>query len=184
MIFGAKDWIVQTYTDLMQRITDLRELGRLVTKEMDPPFLQKQIFPLLHSGARALMYIAVAYQPEYFGMPISQLSFLETSIEDVFNSFSYLRESLSVRLIKDMFRIRNLFECMEMESKVMAPDNPVPYKSDERGMKVELKDVSFRYAEESALVLKDVSFTVEAGQIVSIVGYNGSGSAHSLLGLK
>lgn len=181
MIFGAKDWIVKTYTNLMERVTSIKEQGKLVTKEVEAPFLQKQIFPLLHSGARALMYIIVAYQPEYFGMPISQLSFLETSIEDVFNSISYLRESLSEKLIKDIFRIRNLFECMEMKSKVAPPDNPVLYKSSEKGMKIELKGVSFRYGEESALVLKDVNFTVEPGQIVCIVGYNGSGILHSLL---
>jgi ABC-type transport system involved in cytochrome bd biosynthesis fused ATPase/permease subunit len=176
-IFGAKDWIVQYYTSLSETITALRETGKLDVKLRNGTFIHQHIFPLIHSGARALMYLTVAFQPDYFGMPISQLTFLESSVDGVFTSISALRSSLSTRLFKDMFRIRNLFECMEMKSRVPLPENPTTYISDPRGMKVQFKDVSFRYKKDSPNVLKNVSFTVEPGQIVSIVGYNGSGNS-------
>lgn len=175
-IFGAKDWLVKYYTELSESITSLRESGKFEPKEEEAPFIHRHIFPLVHSGARALMYLIVAYQPDYFGMPISQLTFLESSVDEVFKSISALHNSLSTRLIKDMFRIRNLFQCMEMKSKLSEPESPAIYKSDPRGMKIELRDVSFRYKPESPHVLKNVNFTVEPGQIVSIVGYNGSGN--------
>ena len=130
---------------------------------------------MLHSGARALLYLIVAYQPDYFGMPISQLSFLESSVEGVFSSITQLQRTLSISLIRDMFRIRNLFECMETKSKVSVPANPAPYKSHPFGMKIQVKNLTFGYEKESPPVLKDVNFTIEPGQIVSIVGYNGSG---------
>ena len=64
--------------------------------------------------------------------------------------------------------------------KISGPQDPVPYKSDTRGMKIELRDVSFRYKTDSPNVIKNVNFTIEPGQMVSIVGYNGSGYSTTL----
>ena len=176
MVFDAKDWIVKHYKEICEKVTAGREQGKFDPRIQDPPFLHRHVFPLLHSAARALLYLTVAYQPDYFGMSVSQLSFLESSIEEVFTSLSYLRQSLSEKLIKDLFRIRNLCECMTIKSSVQPPANPVPYVSHPNGMKIELRNVSFRYNEISPFVLKDISFTVEPGQIISVVGYNGSGT--------
>jgi ABC-type transport system involved in cytochrome bd biosynthesis fused ATPase/permease subunit len=176
-IFGTKQWMVERFAKLSELVAVIKESGRYEYHLEEPPFIHRHLFPLLHSGSRALMYLVVAFQPDYFGMPISQLTFLETSVEGVFSSISYLRQSLSSKLIKDMFRIRNLFECMEIKSAVCPPENPAEYKSNPKGMKIEVKDLTFRYGKEAPPVLKDVNFTVEPGQIVSIVGYNGSGSS-------
>ena len=175
LIFGAKNWLVQRFSKLSKLILAGEESRNFDWRSDEAPFIHQHISPMLHSGARALLYLVVAYQPDYFGMPISQLSFLETSVEGVFNSITHLRKVLSGHLVRDMFRIRNLFECMEMKSKVSILENPAPYKSHPYGMKIEVKDLSFRYAKDSPPVLKDVNFTIEPGQIVSIVGYNGSG---------
>jgi len=56
------------------------------------------------------------------------------------------------------------------------PQNPVPYRSHPYGMKIEVKDLTFRCKSDSAPVLKNMNFTIEPCQIVSIFGYNGSGS--------
>jgi len=96
-------------------------------------------------------------------------------MEGVFSSISHLRKIVSDSLIKDMFKIRNLFECMNITSKVAIPDNPAPYKSHPNGMKIQVKDLTFGYHEDSPPVIKNVNFTIEPGEIVSIVGYNGSG---------
>ena len=177
MIYNAKEWIVKHYKEICEKVTAGREEGKFEVKQEEPPFLHRHVLPVLHSAARALLYLTVAYQPDYFGMSISQLSFLESSIEEVFTSLSYLRQSLSEKLVKDLFRIRNVWECMEIESSVQPPENPAPYISHPNGMKIELKNVSFRYNETSPFVLKDLNFTIERGQIVSVVGYNGSGTA-------
>jgi ATP-binding cassette subfamily B protein len=64
---------------------------------------------------------------------------------------------------------------MNITSKVAIPDNPAPYKSHPKGMKIQVKDLTFGYHKESPPVIKDVNFTIDPGEIVSIVGYNGSG---------
>jgi ABC-type multidrug transport system fused ATPase/permease subunit len=174
-MFGVKPWIIREYFEISNVVGRLKELGRLQLKKRQASFFHRNVVPLLGSGSRALLYLIVAFQPNYFEMPISQLTFLEHSVEDIFNTIGRLRNMISSAIIQDMFRIRNLFECMEFKSKVSAPENPASYKSGPRGMKLEVKDVSFGYAEDSPPVIKNVSFVVEPGQIVSIVGYNGSG---------
>jgi ABC-type transport system involved in cytochrome bd biosynthesis fused ATPase/permease subunit len=176
-IFGAKDWIINEYARVAKLVTILKEQGKLQYKKNEPPWILRQTQTLLNNGSRALLYLIVAFQPHYFEMPISQLSFLESSVDVIFQKIIILRESLSGQLIRDMFRIRNLFECIEVKSKVSGPKKPAPYKSDPRGMKVEVRDLSFTYDKDAPPVLKNVSFTVEPGQIVSIVGYNGSGTS-------
>lgn len=177
MIFNAKDWLLQRYKHLTEFLTAAKEAGKYGYIKEEAPFAQKHILPILQNCVRSGVYLLVAYQPDYFGMPISQLSFLESSFQGILASISHFQNTVSHTLIYDMFSIRNLFECMDFKSKVVAPDNPAPYKSSPRGMKIEVRDLTFRYKKESPAVLKDVSFTVEPGQIVCIVGYNGSGNS-------
>ena len=175
LIFGAKKWLVQRYSELSELLVKTNEEGRLIYNRKEAPFIHRHLFPMLHSGARALLYLVVAFQPDYFGMPISQLSFLESSVEGVFSSITYLQKTLSHHLVKDMFKVRNLFECIDIKSKVSLPEHPATYKSHPYGMKIQVKDLTFGYGKDTPPVLKDVNFTIEPGQIVSIVGYNGSG---------
>ena len=138
--------------------------------------LKQNFLPMTQGAARALLYLVVAYQPDYFGMPISQLTFVESSVEELFRSTAKLKKVISDNLIKDMFEVRNLFECVNYKSKSSTADDLQMYVPRPGGMKIEVKDVSFAYREGGKDVLKNVSFAIEPGQIVSIVGYNGSGT--------
>ncbi|MCO7176786.1 energy-coupling factor ABC transporter ATP-binding protein [Sporolactobacillus kofuensis] len=42
---------------------------------------------------------------------------------------------------------------------------------------IEVRDLSYRYSEEHPLVLKEINFTVNKGEWLSIVGHNGSGKS-------
>ena len=175
LIFDSKDWVVERFSKLSELKAKLTELGKLHARPPQLPLLVRYLMPLLQSGSRALLYLIVAFQPDYFGVPLSQLTFLESSMENIFAWIRQLNRAISHNLIHDMFRIRNLFECMNIKTKVAVPENPAPYQSYPYGMKIEVKDLTFTYHAESAPVLKDVNFTIEPGEIVSIVGYNGSG---------
>ncbi|MBQ8306260.1 MAG: ABC transporter ATP-binding protein [Blautia sp.] len=64
-----------------------------------------------------------------------------------------------------------------LEAKPQVPDTG--RDMDVSGMKgrVAFSDVSFRYSEDSALVLKNVSFTIEPGETVALVGHSGAGKS-------
>jgi len=56
------------------------------------------------------------------------------------------------------------------------------HTSEEVRGKVEFRNIDFSYADEDSTVLQDVSFTVEAGKSIAIVGHSGSGKS-TLVGL-
>ncbi|MFP3948093.1 MAG: ABC transporter ATP-binding protein [Gemmatimonadota bacterium] len=62
---------------------------------------------------------------------------------------------------------------METRPRISAPDDPVSLE-EVRG-EVEFRDVWFRYPETDRWVLRDISFRVEPGQTVAVVGATGSG---------
>jgi subfamily B ATP-binding cassette protein MsbA len=51
------------------------------------------------------------------------------------------------------------------------------HTSEEVRGKVEFRNISFSYGDEDSTVLQDVSFTVEAGKSIAIVGHSGSGKS-------
>jgi len=93
-IFGARDWMVERIAKLSELLAVLHETGKLAWRTTEIPFIYEHILPMLHSGAGALIYLVVVYQPDYFGMPISQLTFLETAVQGVFASITNLKHSL------------------------------------------------------------------------------------------
>jgi ABC-type multidrug transport system fused ATPase/permease subunit len=185
LIFGARDWILQKFHSTIHTInvSTERESERQARRRADysgkwwelKTRLKQHFLPMTQGAARALLYLVVAYQPDYFGMPISQLTFVEGCVSDLFFSTTKLKSVISDKLVKDMFEVRNLFECVDYKSKASTPNEPREYVSRQGGMKLEVKGLSFAYRE-GKNVLKDVNFVIEPGQIVSIVGYNGSGS--------
>jgi ABC-type transport system involved in cytochrome bd biosynthesis fused ATPase/permease subunit len=50
-----------------------------------------------------------------------------------------------------------------------------PGAGEKRGMRIEARGLSFRYPSGQVDALRDVNITVEAGQTLAIVGFNGSG---------
>jgi len=84
-------------------------------------------------------------------------------------------------LSKAMYSIQKGLASMERVDKILNSDNPIkdPAKSkhiaDLEG-KIEYKDVTFSYRD-GIKVIDDVSFTIEPGQTVALVGQSGSGKS-------
>jgi ABC-type multidrug transport system fused ATPase/permease subunit len=178
LIFGAHDWFIRRYNYITDLLLHVKEKRKREERDYSEQYelLSQNFLPLSEVGLRALMYLAVAYQPDYFDMPLSQLNFVENAIQDIFFSITTLQYKIGDRIIQDAFKIRNMFECIDFKSDYSIPENPKPYISHPYGMKIEAKNLTFKYGKKSKPVLQDINFTIEPGQIVSIVGYNGSGT--------
>jgi ATP-binding cassette subfamily B protein len=66
-------------------------------------------------------------------------------------------------------------ELLDSEPLIKDPPQPTPIRPSGPGVKVELRNVEFRYPGAEQPVLRDISFTAEAGQTTAIVGSTGSG---------
>ncbi|MGB6010563.1 MAG: ABC transporter ATP-binding protein, partial [Desulfobacterales bacterium] len=70
--------------------------------------------------------------------------------------------------------LSNLYEFLDLKPKVKQPLYPVPVpRPIQKGLNVE--HVSFKYPTSNGNVLKDISFSIEPGEVVALVGENGSG---------
>ena len=67
----------------------------------------------------------------------------------------------------------SLFEIIDEEDEI----DSGTYRSEDVRGKVEFRNVSFSYGDEDSAVLDDVSFTVEAGKSIAIVGHSGAGKS-------
>jgi len=80
---------------------------------------------------------------------------------------------VNATLQQAMAAAERIFELMDTHTEVR--DRPgagdlAPFERE-----IEFRHVSFRYGEERGTILRDVSFTVRAGQLVAIVGLSGAG---------
>ncbi len=87
------------------------------------------------------------------------------AFSDMMNAFSQLRANS--RYLRDYFRFADL----PVEGKESKAGRSAEFKE----CKIEVRHVSFRYPGTDEYVLRDVSFTVEPGEKIAIVGRNGSG---------
>ncbi|WP_068651594.1 ABC transporter ATP-binding protein [Wolbachia endosymbiont of Trichogramma pretiosum] len=69
--------------------------------------------------------------------------------------------------------VERLFEFMNVKSSILDNDNPIRINSVQK--RISFNDVTFFYADKPAL--NNVSFSIEVGQSVSIVGPSGSGKS-------
>ena len=107
------------------------------------------------------------------GMPVGDLTAFTTYIVQILMSLMMLSMVFlqSSRAMASMKRINEV-----LDEKVDLTDENADEKNAEitRG-KVEFKDVSFRYKDSSGMVLEHLSFVIEPGQTVGIIGATGSG---------
>jgi ABC-type multidrug transport system fused ATPase/permease subunit len=67
------------------------------------------------------------------------------------------------------------FTFLEIPSLVVAPPHPTPVPSPGQGAGIEFREVSFRYPGGAEPALRELSLTVEPGELVALVGANGAG---------
>ena len=159
LIYGAAEWMVKTFATCHKLLLKAKEDGALDYRQREPPFIQRYLLPLLQDSCKALLYLVVVFQPDYFQMTIPQFTFMKTSVDNIYKTARLFVSKVTNTMLMDLFRIRVLFECMDVRStEFQVLVNPAEYISNPQGMKVEVKNLSYRYHSEGTYVLKDVIF--------------------------
>ena len=102
-------------------------------------------------------------------LPVSEFSVLLSAISTCRNKIGHLARYFAMQQ-KHCLWVQNLRNFLEYEPQLKSGTViPEDFES------IEFKNVSFRYTDEKDYILKNISFKIEKGQTVAVVGHNGAG---------
>lgn len=102
-------------------------------------------------------------------IPVSEFSVLVSAITTCRNKLNQLAHYFAMQQ-KHCLWVENLREFLSYETAIKSGD-VIPEEFDT----LEFRNVSFRYTEDSDYILKNISFRINRGETVAIVGHNGAG---------
>ncbi len=157
-----------------QKISDLgTRLGRVQKRMASIAGLQDTLHDLISNTAMLTILILVIPSVEEGKIGGVYLAFLALvtlgsfeAVHPLGTAFRFLGRSLNAG--------ERLFEVIDAEPQVTDPESPLPSPT---SYTLEFDRVGFRYEEEGPAVLENVSFKVEPGRRVAIVGPSGSGKS-------
>ncbi len=102
-------------------------------------------------------------------LPVSEFSVLVSAITTCRNKLNHLAHYFAMQQ-KHCLWVQNLREFLEYEPRIKdGAVEPGEFES------LEFRNVSFRYKEDGDYILKNVSFTINKGETIAVVGHNGAG---------
>ena len=161
--------------DQQRKVSDLdQKLGRVQKRMSTIGGLQNALNDLTMNLAMVTILILAIPLVNDSSIPAVYLAFLALltlgsfeAVQPLGTAFQFLGRSLGAG--------ERLFEIADAKPQIVDPDNPLPPPTTDRTL--EFNRVGFRYREDEPLVLDDISFKVEPGSRIAIVGPSGSGKS-------
>ncbi|MCI8472297.1 MAG: ABC transporter ATP-binding protein [Clostridiales bacterium] len=163
-------WMHDKYKELI--IDHVLPLEKKISKSTIKFFSFQETVYLIQE---AIVYIYLAFKVVFKGMLIGDFTMYMTSIKTFADYVSGFVGNLS--LLSGMgLEINDYRYCMELAKK---QDQHVDISSkseiNDKDIKIEFKNVSFKYPNTEKMILKNISICLESQQSLSIVGINGVG---------
>ncbi len=161
----------------LERFTRNAEKLYVENKRMLIPRATTGLFwTLLTVIANSIIYLYIALQAVMGHITFGQLSKYVTASNTAGQSFQSVLDGFTDTYENSLF-VNMLFEFLAYEPKIVSPPQPaslnVPAQG--QGLEIEFRNVSFTYPGKQQPALKQVSFTIHAGETVALVGSNGAG---------
>jgi len=166
-IFTLPQYILDRFRTMAQ--TYYADQRALVTRR----YLAGYAWSTLSTVASSGTYLYVALQAVAGRLTLGDLSLYTQAANSVQSSFQGMLNGFSSMYEHNLY-LTSLFELLEREPRVVAPEHPVPVPQPLAG-RIEFQNVTFRYEGSDRNVLRNVSFTIEPGETMAIVGRNGAG---------
>ncbi len=167
-IYGLRGHFVHTAKELQDKIL----------KDVQKPILR---YSILSTASFVLIPVAIYFSLEHFIQGVGN----EYTIGDftfflnILFTFSGQISSVLINLgsvYENSFYMNDYFELMHVKNNINTLNNAYVFKKIEPRT-IEFEHVSFGYPGAKKLALEDVSFTIQKGQNVAIIGHNGAGKS-------
>ena len=119
-----------------------------------------------------VVYLILAYRVVFHDMPIGDFSMYMTSINNFSGCVRGLISGFST-IVNDGLYAKEFRNIVQNFNPGKLPDEGKHISAGE--VKIEFRNVSFKYPDTNKYVLKNISFTIKPKETLSIVGVNGAG---------
>jgi ATP-binding cassette subfamily B protein len=168
-LFDLGGYFVQRYRALAQTFNGRQR--RLIRSR----YLAGFAWGSLSTIAGSVTYLYVALQAIAGRLTIGDLTLYTTAATSVQGSIQGILGGFTAMYEHNLY-LSNLFELLAKDRSIEPPADPIPLPNPLRG-EIRFEHVSFRYQGAATDALRDVSFTIAAGETVAIVGRNGAGKS-------
>lgn len=167
--------IFQSHEALLTKLKEIQEyLFNLNKKPLDNYLRQLTFPPILE--IIVLFIIAYLQLPNVISAAITVGSFtLLINMIDQLNGNAASAVLNFGEMYEHNLYVDDYFKILALQKIITEVENPIIIKSD-IPPKIEFRNVSFKYPD-GPLVLKDISFKIDAGSSVALVGANGAGKS-------
>jgi len=166
-IFGLNAFLIERYRALAG---SFYEANRKLARQ------RATVGSVLTAIGTIAYYVAYAYivwRTLHHDFTIGDLTFLAGS----FRRLRTLLESLLMgfsQIAGQALYLDDLFSFFEIRPEITSPSDPLPFPAPIR-MGFEFQDVGFRYPGAERWAVRNLTFTLPAGQVLALVGENGAG---------
>jgi ATP-binding cassette subfamily B protein len=166
-LFNLGQYFIDRYRMLAQAYYDRQQ--RLVTAR----YIAGYLWSSLTTVAGSVTYLYVALQAVAGRLTLGDLTLYTAAASSVQGSITGLLGGFGSMYEHNLY-LSNLFQLLETPTGMQPPRDPLPLPAPVRG-RVVFENVSFAYPGSGRDALRDVSFTIEPGETIAVVGRNGAG---------
>jgi ATP-binding cassette subfamily B protein len=166
-LFTLGDFFIERFGNLFQRY--YAENRALVIRR----YLAGAAWSMLTVLTSGLTFFYVAFRTLGGSISVGGLTLYVQAADGVSQAFSAVLGGLQ-SMYEHQLYLKTLFELLDFQPLVRAPERPVPIRRPiQEG--IEFRNVTYAYEGKDEPALKNVSFKIEPGETVAIVGHNGAG---------
>ncbi|HEV2414567.1 MAG TPA: ABC transporter ATP-binding protein [Candidatus Dormibacteraeota bacterium] len=166
-LFGLGDYFIERYRLIAKVFYDTQR-SQLVRRYLTGFGLGN-----LSTIVTSVTYLYIALQAIAGRLTLGHLTAYTQAAVQVQNSIQSLLGGFSGMYEHNLY-LNNLVELMQKEPTLPVAEKPAPVPQPLRG-EIRFENVSFAYPGAQGLALDQVSFTVEPGETLAVVGRNGAG---------
>ncbi|KZW03861.1 P-loop containing nucleoside triphosphate hydrolase protein [Exidia glandulosa HHB12029] len=173
LFFGLGPWILQSWKSARKELLRVQTITAAAS-------CASMARTFVHSGSSEVISLIqhVALAPQLSGVTLGVFTVWRSAISSLIQSVSHLSRSCEL-FYQSIFLMQAFIAAMTVRPKLEPrPDNVVPYRTamsadGNRGMRIEARNLSFRYPEKTQPALRNVNIVIEPGETIAVVGYNG-----------